>query len=331
MKIIKISSGLPENKNLLLRQTENFSGVWGDCKFYVNEKIEKCDWWFVLHGSGLNKMESCLCDPDHVIYVSMEPDENMSKVSNKFLSQFSCLITCDRKVIHQKKIYQNWITWWVGILVNKLNKNHEFRSIVKLNYDQLTKMDFPEKQNRISIIISNKNFSEGHRNRLNFIEKIRKLPISKYIDIYGHGYNHIPNKWDAIINYKYHLVLENSRQKDYWSEKLGDAFLGFALPIYYGCPNIYEYFDRDSLILIDINDVNNSVKVLQDLIDHDVFQNKKAKLKVAREAILNKYNIFNLMSKLANKKASNYQKITLNTNAYFTDSILKKLLKKLIL
>ena len=104
MKIIKISSGLPENKNLLLRQTENFSGVWGDCKFFVNENIEKCDWWFVLHGSGLNKLESCICDPDHVIYVSMEPDENMSKVSNKFLSQFSCLITCDRKVIHQKKI-----------------------------------------------------------------------------------------------------------------------------------------------------------------------------------------------------------------------------------
>ena len=106
---------------------------------------------------------------------------------------------------------------------------------------------------------------------------------------------------------------------------------GFSLPIYYGCPNIYEYFDKESLILIDINDVNNSVKVLQDLIDHDVFQNKKAKLRVAREEILNKYNIFNLMSKLANKKASNYQKITLNTNAYFVDSPLKKLLKKLIL
>ena len=94
--------------------------------------------------------------------MSTEPDENMSKVSNKFLSQFSCLITCDRKVIHQK-IYQNWITQGLT-LVNKTNKNHVFPSIIKLDYDQLTKMDFPKKQNKISIIISNKNFSKGHRN-----------------------------------------------------------------------------------------------------------------------------------------------------------------------
>ena len=89
MKIIKVSSGLPEKKDLLLRQTKNFSGVWGDCKFVVNKNIDKCDWWFVLHGSGLVKPESCLCDVNHIIYVSMEPDEKMSKVSSKFLNQFS--------------------------------------------------------------------------------------------------------------------------------------------------------------------------------------------------------------------------------------------------
>ena len=88
MKIIKVSSGKPEFNNLLLRQTSGMSGVWGDCKFILNSEIKKCDWWFVLHGSGLIKNEECLCDPNHIVYVSMEPNETMSKVSNNFLEQF---------------------------------------------------------------------------------------------------------------------------------------------------------------------------------------------------------------------------------------------------
>lgn len=330
MKIIKVSSGLPEKKDLLLRQTKNFSGVWGDCKFVVNKNIDKCDWWFVLHGSGLVKPESCLCDVNHIIYVSMEPDEKMSKVSSKFLNQFSSLVTCDRSVKHNNKIYENWLTWYVGIVVEKKNKQHAFHNKINLDYNQLTSMEFPIKKNKISLILSNKNFSDGHKKRIKFVQQISKLPIAKYIDIYGHGYNEIPDKWEAIAPYKYHLVLENSVNQDYWSEKLADSFLGFALPIYYGCPNIHNYFNKDSICLIDINDIKGSVKILQYLIENDSFEDRKQLINVSREMILNKYNIFNLMDKMAVKKGSHFQNVKLNTNAYYKNSFLKKIIKSII-
>ena len=88
------------------------------------------------------------------------------------------------------------------------------------------------------IILSDKDFSEGHKKRIEFVNKIISLPISEYIDVYGHGFKPIPDKWDAIAPYKYHLVLENSVQKDYWSEKLADSFLGFSfLGIFFSLSN----------------------------------------------------------------------------------------------
>ncbi len=328
MKIIKISSGLPESTNILLRQTKKYSGVWGDCKFVINENIEKCDWWFVLHGSGLVKPENCICDMNHIVYVSMEPDEKMSKVSNRFLQQFSHLVTCDRDIVHDNKIYENWLTWYVGIIVEKKNNRHKFQKKINLDYDKLSSIKIPDKKNRISIIMSNKNFSEGHKKRIKFVDQLKKLPIAKHIDIFGHGYNDIPDKWDAIAPYKYHIVLENSVQQDYWSEKLADSFLGFTVPIYYGCPNIHDYFNKDSLFLIDIEDVDATVKLLQYLIDHDkCFEKRKKILSYSRESILNKYNIFNLMQNMAVNKASKTQNIKLNTNAYYANSLIKKIAK----
>lgn len=325
MKIIKVSAGSSVKKSLLLRQTLESKGVWNDCKFVVNSKLKECDWWFVLHGSGLIKSESCFCDPEHIVYVSMEPDEKISKVSSKFLEQFSCLVTCDRNVNHRNKVYENWLTWWVGIVVSKKNKRHVFHANINLDYYQLSRMKhINQKINKISIILSNKKISAGHRNRLRFVEKITKSPISKYIDVYGHGYKEIPDKWDAIAPYKYHLVLENSIQKDYWSEKLADAFLGFSFPIYYGCPNIYDYFSKDSICIIDIDNIEQSVVMLQNIIEGDIYDNGMQEIEISRNKVLNQYNIFNLMSEMAVNSATKHQNIKLKTNAYFKDSLVKK-------
>ena len=131
--------------------------------------------------------------------------------------------------------------------------------------------------------------------------------------------------------YKYHIVLENTVQPDYWSEKLADSFLGFSLPIYHGCPNINDYFNKDSLFLIDIDDINATVKLLQYLIDNDeIFEKRKQMINISRESILNKYNIFNLMQNMAVNKASKTQNIKLNTNSYYANSFIKKLAKFII-
>lgn len=323
MKIIKVSSAKSDFSNLLLRQTPGMNGVWGDCKFILNSEIKKCDWWFVLHGSGLIKNEECLCDPNHIVYVSMEPNETLSRVSNKFLEQFSHLVTCDRNIEHSNKIYQNWLSWWVGINVIR-SKDGYFSKDYNLDYDDLKNMKPLKKLDKISIVYSNKNMCEGHSKRIKFLNALINSNISHYIDVFGDGFTPIPDKWDAIVNYKYHLVIENEIQEDYWSEKLADSFLGFAYPIYSGCPNINKYFDENSISIIDISNFDKARQKIKEIIETNLYDKRIREIKVARELVLNEYNIFNLMSNMANTSASRLEKIRLRTNYYFSDSIFKK-------
>ena len=232
---------------------------------------------------------------------------------------------CDRNIKHRNIIYSNWLTWWVGMVVSTKNKKHVFQPDARFNYDQLSSMQPVKKLNKVSIILSDKDLSEGHKKRIKFINKIISLPISEYIDVYGHGFKPIPDKWDAIAPYKYHLVLENSVQKDYWSEKLADSFLGFSFPIYHGCPNIYDYFSKDSLSVIDINNIEEVAQMLQDIIEGNIYDNSMQAINISRKKVLNQYNIFNLMSELASNNSLKYLNITLNTNMFFKDSFLKKI------
>ena len=329
MQIIKISAGDSKYSNLLLRHTPEMKGVWGDCKFLVNTNVKKCDWWFVLHGSGLAEAEETICDPNHIVYVSMEPTEILSGVSEKFMAQFSHLIICDRNIIHPNITYMNWLTWWVGISVHN-GKKHHFSKTINLNYDNFVDMKPIAKINKLSIIISDKNFSDGHKKRNLFLQSLIDSQVAKYLDIYGYGYTNISDKWNAIAQYKYHLVIENSSVKDYWSEKLADSFLGFTLPIYYGCPNILDYFSSDSIILIDIDNPQESINTIKKIIEGNIYEDKIDAVNTARNRIINDYNIFNLMANFSSKKASSFQNVKLRTNYFFSDSWPKKIVRYIL-
>lgn len=47
----------------------------------------------------------------------------------------------------------------------------------------------------------------------------------------------------SLFNSKFSIIVENSQEKNYFSEKLIDCLLTKTIPIYCGCPNICDYFD----------------------------------------------------------------------------------------
>ena len=88
---------------------------------------------------------------------------------------------------------------------------------------------------------------------------------------YGRGFKPIPDKAEAILPYRYHITLENSSVKDYWTEKLADAYLGGAYPLYWGCPNLADYFPSDAFTMIDIDDPDTAIATIEKAIDNDYF------------------------------------------------------------
>jgi hypothetical protein len=102
------------------------------------------------------------------------------------------------------------------------------------------------KSKMISIISSNKTQTNGHRLRHDIINQ-----LNGKIDVYGRTYNPIDYKLDGLKEYKFHIVVENTK-RDYWfTEKLIDCFVTGTVPIYWGCPSIGDFFDTNGMIIFD--------------------------------------------------------------------------------
>ena len=87
-----------------------------------------------------------------------------------------------------------------------------------------------------SIIASNKKQSVGHKLRHEVIKV-----LGSDVDVFG-GENPINNKIEGLKEYKYTIVIENSKQDDYFTEKLIDSFVTGTIPLYWGTDNIKNYF-----------------------------------------------------------------------------------------
>ncbi|MEM9827147.1 MAG: hypothetical protein AAF958_11190 [Planctomycetota bacterium] len=116
-----------------------------------------------------------------------------------------------------------------------------------------------EKTDWMSIIASPKRDAEGHRLRHRVIHWASGagMPLQSF----GREYQWLEDKRDAHESFAYSLVIENSRTSNYFTEKLIDCFVCNSLPIYWGAPEIAEYFDtRGMLICESFEDVCQQIR-----------------------------------------------------------------------
>jgi len=59
------------------------------------------------------------------------------------------------------------------------------------------------------------------------------------------------DKIDLFREYQFAIVIENSQQTNYFTEKLIDCLIMKTIPIYWGCPNIDEYFNTNGWVFFD--------------------------------------------------------------------------------
>lgn len=68
----------------------------------------------------------------------------------------------------------------------------------------------------------------------------------------------------------FHIAIENTSINNYFSEKLLDCFRTYTIPIYYGCPNIADYFNIEGIF--PIKSVREIIRVCNH-ITPDVYDN----------------------------------------------------------
>jgi len=169
-----------------------------------------------------------------------------------------------------------------------------------LDYDSLASLIRPDKSKLLSVISSNKSDTEGHRQRLRFVNAL-KAAFGDQIDVFGRGIRDVADKADAIWNYKYHIVLENDHSPYYMSEKLPDAFLGWSFPFYSGGLFADEVFSEQTFSRIDMYSPDRSIATIQNRIKSNAFETAIPLLKESREKVLNDLNIFSVLCKHMNQ------------------------------
>jgi hypothetical protein len=305
------------------RQTPNQEGIWDNCRFLINQHVTKCDYWVVVE--GLKKNEKAVCPRENTILITHEPPV-IKQYPRHYVEQFGAVITCRRDIKHKNLFYnQPALPWHVG----RRQRNHVNLSFSK-DYDELMSMRSFQKDKLISVISSAKTANQGHRRRLKFVHLL-KQHFGDGIDVFGRGIREIEDKWDALARYKYHVALENSAVENYWTEKLSDAYLAGCYPIYYGCPNIEHYFDSSSLTSIDMRHPEKAIGMIETCIKESMYEQSKHLIQEARNAVLNRYNLFAVICEYVNNNqrewdATEYKKIKIRKESR-RSGFLSRLLK----
>jgi hypothetical protein len=120
-------------------------------------------------------------------------------------------------------------------------------------YDQLNAIDETKRTKLICSIASGLNGIPGYQNRRLFFEKFSAS--NPLFDLFG-KFNEISSaipsyrgqcifKWKTVSQYKYSLVIENSTDDYYISEKIFDALICGSMPIYHGSNKIFEVLPKE--------------------------------------------------------------------------------------
>jgi hypothetical protein len=313
MEIVKIStpnwSNLGENNILITKLIPlDFSMKY---RFYINEDVGICDYWFVFE--GVKRDEKVFVRKAIIFYTTEETE--MRKYDMNQLRNFDYILT-SRKDFHEIR--------------NKIIKTHYFNSwFVTGKYNDFLNNFEISKSKLLSTVTSNLNNTYLHIKRQEVI-KILVKNLGVEFDVFGRGIKEIKNKEEGLLDYKFSIAIENSVIPDYFTEKLIDCYLTHTVPIYFGCPNISDYFDVNSMILIDdINDTSRIIEQVKNVIDDpQLYSSMIQKVIEAKNNYLNELSPFqvlnNVISKLENEETNVYR----NTEYYISKEFSAELKKQ---
>jgi len=265
-----------------LRRFPNRQPLWGNCRFIFDRECREYDWLVVYDDLPRDSpLEPLACPREHTMLITGEPS-SITHYGRSFLKQFGHVLTGQEPwaLKHPGIIRrQPGLLWYYG------------GSDLRGTFDCLAHTPPPQKTKTISTVCSTKAMRHTlHSLRLEFTRRLMKdLPE---LDVFGYGMGHLDNKADAIDPYRYHLVIENHSCPHHWTEKLADAFLGYSLPIYFGCTNLNEYFPEQSYISIDVRNYDESLRLLRDVLAGDAYEKRLPAIIEARRLVLDEYSTF---------------------------------------
>lgn len=259
---------------------------WGDCEFIFNRDERDYDWLVVwddlpsVAGERHTRWEEPLaCPRAHTLLVTTEPS-TIKVYGSRFLRQFGHVLTSQEPWAvgrHPGAIYQQ--TGYVWFYAN---------TMPRLAYDYVRDHVPLAKTGEISAVCSTKQQRHTlHRRRYDFVMGLKQRVPE--LELFGRGIRFVEDKADALDPFKYHVAIENFHGPHHWTEKLADPFLGGCMPVYYGCPNAEDYFPAESLLRIDLADVELAAETIRRAIRDRLYERNLTAILESRRRVVEEY------------------------------------------
>ena len=112
-----------------------------------------------------------------------------------------------------------------------------------------------------------------------------RLKDDTRVDFYGTGCEKpIDYKIEALKDYKFSIIVENSIEDGYFTEKLLDCFLSGTVPIYVGSKSVNNYFDENGIIHFEGDeDLPNILDTLTDELYQSKMESIKKNFEIAKQ------------------------------------------------
>jgi len=192
------------------------------------------------------------------ILVLQEPNEYFSlhdyAIQNKHL--FSFILTWDDKVLNncENALFLPFGHTWFK--PDQYEKNHTKKFQISHLCGKLLKT-----------------YGQSIRHEVLARKNEIKTP-TKFFDVYGDRYNiedARKGKEEIFGNSMFGVVIENTSHRGYFTEKITDCFALKTIPIYWGCSNINDFFNKDGIIKFD--NVDDFIYIVNNL-DESYYQQR---------------------------------------------------------
>ena len=234
---------------------------------------------------------NCTSEPinlpkDNIIGVTQEPPQLINYTSKRFI----CYVNNNFKTF----LVPNAFTLKVPF------KQTFPYMLPHVNYLKINEMisSYPEKKYLMNYVYSKKNDNSYLLYYYRHVLGNNILFYKKNIDIYGSATTQLKKmytsknikdkfEWEQVCeiykNYKFSIVIENSRNINYFSEKLIIPLLCGCTPLYLGCPNIEQYFPNQIIHLT--GNISKDINIINNVIANPENYYKKINIKKVSEII----------------------------------------------
>ena len=220
-----------------------------------NMSLDRLEWPIGRPERLMQGTVSSLTEKDHLI--------TFPRKTVFFLPRYKVKATISLMIVEPDSIHNHYLKlsrYFYWRFYKILTKNKQLLNILNNGsffyfgstfLKNLDKIDI-QKNNLASLIASSQNKLKGHKLRHKIAKYIKNNELN--IAVIGRGYKPFENKEDGLKSFRYSIIIENSSEQDYFTEKLVDACLLETIPIYWGAPNISKYFDIRGFIVCNSSD-----------------------------------------------------------------------------